>query len=71
MDESEVCDSMGTGILGFKGVRREILRGSPRRVADGSCEVGRKAGSSSSDEGPLAFFLVDGKRRCRSLDWNW
>lgn len=32
--------------------------------------MGRKAGSSSSDEGPSVFFLVEGKRRRIIFDWN-
>lgn len=48
-------------------MRRGLLRGSPRSVADGSWGVGRKTGSSSSDEGPSAVFL-EGKRGRMILD---
>jgi len=50
-------------------VRRELLCGSPRRVAEGSWDVGKKAGPSSSDEGPSVVFL-GGKRRRISRDWR-
>lgn len=67
MEESEVCDSTGNSFLGWAGVRREGLGGTPRRVADGSCGVGRKA-SSSSDEGSLFVFLIEGKRLLSRVD---